>query len=140
MQHEPCRLLGHADGVSDLVRANAVLAVGERPDRDQPLFESDWRVLEDGSDLRRELAFGVNALALPLGLVFEEHNVIPATGRALHHAIRPALRNHVSDAVLWVSEVLNRGLKGSWVHDVITCLTTWIQVMVRPLFGSPAAR
>src|SRR6266480_6213402 len=39
MQHEPSRLLSYADSATDLVRANAILAIGDHPNHDQPLLQ-----------------------------------------------------------------------------------------------------
>src|SRR5947208_4843328 len=62
VQHEPSRLLSYSDGTGDLVGANSVAAIGDHPNHNQPFFKRDRRVLKNGSDLRRELAFCVSAL------------------------------------------------------------------------------
>lgn len=55
MIHEPRGLLGYIDDPSDLIRADAVLAVGNEPHRTEPLLERDRAVFEDRTDLDGEL-------------------------------------------------------------------------------------
>ena len=49
----------------------------------------------------------MDALALPLALIFEEHNVFASTGGADHDAIWPAELDHEIEAVIGVREVDN---------------------------------
>ena|ERR1019366_4905999 len=102
MEHEPCRLLSDADGLCDLVAADTVFAVAEHPDHHQPLLKRDGRILKDGSHFGAELAILVGALTLPFPLIIEERHVVTATGRTGHSAIRPALRDHILQAVIKV--------------------------------------
>jgi hypothetical protein len=44
----------------------------------------------------------MDALALPLALVVEEHHVIPTAGRAENDAIRPAQKHHVGQSIVRV--------------------------------------
>src|ERR1017187_1788698 len=115
MQHEPCRFLSNADGAANLVRTNAFAPFRNHPNAKKPLVQSDWRVLENGSSLGRELPFGVDALTLPLALVMQEHNVIPTAGRAGHNAIGPAKQSHVGQSVVRVSVENYRLLQGLWL-------------------------
>jgi len=62
VHHEPCRLLGNFEGLPDLVRANAVLAVRKHPHCAEPLVETYRRILEYGADLYRVLFLAVSAL------------------------------------------------------------------------------
>jgi hypothetical protein len=87
MKHEPRGFLGDAEGAMHLVRANAVLAVGEHPEAWQPLPETDRRILEHGPDLYRKLL--PTRPALPNAASLEEQGVGAATVRA-RHAIGPA--------------------------------------------------
>src|SRR5260370_41280526 len=55
MEPEPAGLLGDADRPRQLVGADTVLAVGEHPERGQPLVEANRAILEDRAELDREL-------------------------------------------------------------------------------------
>ena len=55
MEHEPCRLLCDANCAMYLIAGDAVFAVGKHPHRAHPLIKADGRVLEDRSNLEREL-------------------------------------------------------------------------------------
>lgn len=109
VEHEPCRLLSDAEGASYFIGTDAVLAVRNHPNSDKPLVERKRGILKDSSDFGRELTLSVDALALPLALILEENNIVPATGRADYFAIRPAEFDHELEAVVGVREV-NNGL------------------------------
>ena len=115
VHHEPCRLLGNSDGASNLVRADAVLAIGQKPNGSEPLVGGDRRILHDGADLRGELALWVYALALPLALILQEYNVYAPTGRAGDDAIRPAKADHIGQNIIRVSEMQDRRLQSLWL-------------------------
>ena len=55
VQDEPRRLLSDSQVAPDFIRANAVLAVYEHPQRDQPLVQGNGGVLEDSAHLNGEL-------------------------------------------------------------------------------------
>src|SRR5207248_11488029 len=55
VEHEPAGFLGDAECARQFVRADAVLAVGEHPERGQPLVQPDRAILEDRAELDREL-------------------------------------------------------------------------------------
>ena len=67
-EHEPRGLLGDAKRAGQFVAADAVLAVGEQPERGKPLLKADGGILKDGSDLERELRLWVLGVALPTAL------------------------------------------------------------------------
>ena len=114
VQHEPCGFLCHAKGAVQFPRRNAVLVVDDHPDSGEPLLKRNRRVLKDRSDLGRELALRVNALALPAALVGEELGVCPTTSGTGHDSIRESQRDHVREAIIGVCEVLDCLLQGLW--------------------------
>ena len=118
VHHEPCRFLSDADGAANLVGTDSVFAVGEHPHCGKPLVEGDWRILENGSDFSGELALCVDALALPLALNGEEHNILAPTGGAFD-ATRPAQLDHIGQRVIRIDEENDGLLKCLWlVHGV----------------------
>src|SRR5271168_838493 len=65
VKHEPSRLLSNTDSAGNFVGTDAVLAIRNHPNGDEPLVEGNWRVLENGADLGTELLAGMIGLALP---------------------------------------------------------------------------
>lgn len=63
VKHEPRRLLCDAKRSGQFVRRDAILGVGNQPNRGKPLVETQRRVLEDRPDLDGELL--LTCLALP---------------------------------------------------------------------------
>ncbi len=114
MQHKPCRLLGNADSLGDLVRRDTILAVGQHPNGSEPLIGRDGRILHDGANLCRELPLWMYALALPLALILQEYNVSPTAPGAVHDAIREAKALHVLHCIVGIREKQNRILQGLW--------------------------
>ena len=112
VKHEPCGFLGHAKRPGKLARANAILSGGDNPNRWKPLFETKRGILKYGSDLSGELTLGVNTLALPFLLHLQERRIGTSAGRA-DNAVRPAMGNHVGDAVIGVCEVDDGFLKSA---------------------------
>jgi hypothetical protein len=105
VHHEPSGFLGDSKRARNLVTTNPIAAVTNHPDRSYPLVQRDGRVLENSPDLRGELALEVNALALPLPLILEEHNIVSATSGTGDNAVGPAQTNHVSERVVGIVEV-----------------------------------
>lgn len=105
MEHEPRGLLGDAECASYFVGTDSVLAVGNHPNGDEPLVERNRGILHDGSDLDGKLPMVMDALALPLPLILEEHSVLTTTGRAGDFAIGPSQLDHEFEAVVGVCEV-----------------------------------
>src|SRR5205085_9291014 len=118
VHHKPRSFLSDTQSARDFVRADSVPAVHQHPDSSEPLLQGDWRILKNSSDLRTELAMIVNRFALPLALVFQEHNIIAATGGANHDAIRPAFTNHVGQRIVGVCEELDRLRESAWLLAV----------------------
>ena len=112
VEHEPCGLLSDAQSAVDFVAANSVLAIGNHPNCDKPFVQLDRTILENGTDLDRKLAVVVDGLALPLSLILEEHNVIPATGRADYDIVRPAQLRQEFEAIVLIGEVQDGLLQG----------------------------
>ena len=92
-EHEPRGFLGDAERAGQFVAADAVLAVGEQPERRQPLLK---RRSAESSKMVPTLSenFGLRVLpvALPAAGVLQIGDVLGAAMRAAHHAIRPADR------------------------------------------------
>ncbi len=104
--HVPSRLLGDAERPRHFIGADAVLAVGDHPNGDEPLIERQRAILKDRPDLRRELLAGVLFLALPKAARRDVANVRAATGRA-RNAVRPAKLDHVLKGYVRVCKVPN---------------------------------
>lgn len=113
VQHEPCGLLGDAKSAGHFVGTDSVFAIGNHPNSDKPLVQRQRRILKDSPDFDRELPFGVDALALPLALILEEHGVLAATSGADHDAIWPAQLDHELEAVIGIREMDDCLLEGS---------------------------
>jgi len=75
MIHEPSRFLGNAEIAGHLVRANAVLTIGNHPNSGEPLVQAERTVLEDCSDLGRKLPLGMFFFAFPYTAGADEPNV-----------------------------------------------------------------
>jgi|SRR6266850_146366 len=114
MQHEPCGLLSDAKGAAYFVGTNPIFAIGNHPDSDEPFVQWERRILKDGPNLHRKLTLGMDALALPLPLVFEEHGILALTGWASNHAIGPAQLDHEFQAIVGVGEVDDGLLESLW--------------------------
>ena len=112
-QHKPRGLLGDTKGAGQFVAADAVLAVGEQPERGQPLLEADSGILEDGADLQRELGFGVLLVALPDTRRFEVGDLLGAAPRAADSAIGPPDGLNGLPAIVVIREEQNRFAEGS---------------------------
>lgn len=104
VQHEPRRLLSDTERPSKFVGRDAVLAVGDEPNSRKPLVEPERGILEDSSDLERELLLA--ALALPNLAGGDERGVaMPATG-ADDLAIRPAEIQNEVERPIGIREVV----------------------------------
>lgn len=104
-QHEPRGFLSHAECSGQFVRTYAVLAIGDEPERREPLLKAKSGVLENGSDLERELALGMFGVALVPALSSEPSHVFRPTGRARHFAIGPADGFDCLTAIVEIPEV-----------------------------------
>jgi hypothetical protein len=101
VEHEPGRLLSDAESASEFVRRDAVLRVGDEPNRREPLVETEGRILEDGADLHGELLFARLALPEASG---GQVGVRPLTAGA-NRAVRPAETGDELGADIQVTEV-----------------------------------
>jgi hypothetical protein len=121
MVHEPRSLLRDAKRAGDLVTANAVFAVHDHPHSREPLVEAQGAILENGSNLDRELTALVCALTLPLPLLRQKCHVCAATGWA-DNAVGPSAGHKIVKAILRIREIndcLLQCLRGCFVrHDV----------------------
>ena len=117
VQHEPCGLLGDADSAGHFIGTDAIFAIGDHPNGNEPLVETDWRILENGSDFDAELPMVVNALALPLPLIRKEVGVFAFTSGA-NNAVWPAQVYHPIQTVIWTGEVNDCLLECFWLFHV----------------------
>jgi len=115
VEHEPCALLSDAKSATNLIGTDAVLAIGNHPNSDEPLVQTNRRILENSPDLHAKLALGMNALALPFVLILEEHGILAATSGAGNDAIGPANLDHELQAVLRAGEVQHGLLESLWL-------------------------
>ena len=123
MKHEPCGLLSDAESACDFVGTDAVLAVRNHPHSGKPLVERHGRILKDGADLDGELPLSVDALALPLALIREEHEHPSATSRAFN-AIGPAAADHELEAIIGIREVDDGLLECLWALFIVSHLNS----------------
>ncbi len=113
MEHEPSRLLSDAESPSNLVRANAVLAIRNHPNSDEPLVERERGILKDSSHFARELFASMCRFAFPHPTSRDESNIVPATSGAFD-AIGPAALNDEVEAIVGVGEVFDSLLESLW--------------------------
>jgi hypothetical protein len=103
----------------NLIRANAVFAIYQQPNRRKPLLQCDRRILKNRSHLQGELLAWVSAAAAVEPRFFKVGNFISAALWAAHLAIGPANCDHELAAVLEVTEVLNGFLECLWVFHAV---------------------
>src|SRR5271166_2159433 len=103
VKHEPRRLLSNADSLSQFVTADTFLARRQHPHSGHPFVHADRRILENGSDLHRELLLAAVAEPYPAGL--QERVEFRAAAGAVDAAIRPAKLNGIAKCAIWVREV-----------------------------------
>lgn len=102
VQHEPCRLLRYAKRTGDLVARYTVLAICEHPHRAEPLIKTNGGILENGSDLNREL-FAASE-ARPHQPRLEKRQLLALAAWALG-TIRPLSFGNSFEARQWVGKV-----------------------------------
>ena len=105
MEHEPAGFLRDTKRPRQLVRADAVLAVGQHPERGEPLVEPDGAVLENRAELHRELSPTLTALPDAAGL---EKAGVARFARRTGRPFRPAQRGQKGQAGVGVREVADR--------------------------------
>jgi hypothetical protein len=132
MEHEPCGFLSHSKRFRNFATANAILAVKDQPHCRKPLVQTERRVLEDSSNLHRELSPRVAFAALPAQLILQEadtRTAAPWTG----NAVLPlgATGDEIVQAVLLIREVQDRFLQGLWfVCAFHASIVRWNRVLV----------
>lgn len=110
VKQEPRAFLRDADGAMNLVRANAVLRVGNHPHRAEPLIKTNWAIFHHGSEFDREHLFAF--FALPSATRRNEGMATRAATRA-SNAIRPSNLNHKPQRIVGIGKVDNRLLKSA---------------------------
>ena len=113
MEHEPSCLLGNIKVPGHFVGTDAVLGIGNEPDRSEPLIKSHRAVLKDGAHLDRELPLGVLALAFPDAARGDEPNIVASASWA-RYPIGPAQANHEVQADIRVREVSDCFYQSLW--------------------------
>ena len=106
LKHEPRGPLHDAQVTGDLVGTDAVLAIGNKEHRAEPLVQTEGRILKDSPDLDRELLFAVQALPHEPGA--EERGALGLAPRAYRNAIIPAKASEELNAGKLVGEIFDR--------------------------------
>jgi len=104
VQHEPRRLLRHAERPRKFVRGCSVLGVGEQPQSREPFAKRDRALLEDRPGLSREHALAIFA-APGLAGRNELHGSRAATHPGTGDRVRPADLDEVGPGPVRVREV-----------------------------------
>ena len=123
VKHEPRGLLGHSKRFRNFATADAILAVEYQPHCREPLVQTERRVLEDSSNLHRELPSWMTDAALPAQLILQESHsgtAAPRTGNATL-PLR-ATGDKIAQAVPLIREVQDRFLQGLWFISVFHAL------------------
>jgi hypothetical protein len=102
VQQEPSRLLCDTQSAVNLVRANAVLAVGQHPHCRHPLIQTDRAIFHNRADFEGELLFAT--LAVPHFASLDKGVLVGSTTRASHFASSPAQVLRVVEATVCVGE------------------------------------
>src|ERR1017187_999205 len=113
VQHEPRGLLGDAKRPMQFPRTDAVLGSGNHPHSREPLVQPEWGVFKDGAELYGELGLGVAGSALEHPPRLDEANVSGPAGWTAN-PFRPAPRNEITQAIIWICEVNNCFHEGYW--------------------------
>src|SRR5208337_3621740 len=123
MQHEPRGFLSHPKRFRNFATAHTVLAVEYQPHCRKPLIQAERRILEDGSNLHRELPSWMTDTALPAQLILQEADAGATTPRA-GNAVLPlrATGDKIAQAVFLIREVENCFLQALWFVSVFHAL------------------
>ena len=103
VHHEPSRLLGDAKSAANLVRANPVLGVHDKPNGNHPLVHAERGILEDSSDFDGELLLTV--FAEPNAPCRDKRVLCSIAAWASDLAIRPAQLYRVIERALGIGEI-----------------------------------
>jgi len=118
VQHKPCGLLRDSQTPVDLIAADTVFAVDDKPRGWEPLLQWQRGILKDGPGFQREAGLEVIPVALPYAGLRQPRYTLGTAMRAFHHAVRPAQLDHELAAMLEIGEVQNRVPEGCFaVHD-----------------------
>src|ERR1700722_6035833 len=127
VKHEPCRLLSDSQSAVNLHAGDAILAVAEHPKSGHPLIHAQRRILEDRSDLERELL--IASTAEPDAASLDEVVLVGITARTHNLATGPTKLHGVVETPLRVREVRNGLLKCLWrvhkqfIRRLFACVT-----------------
>jgi predicted RNA-binding Zn-ribbon protein involved in translation (DUF1610 family) len=117
MQHEPCRLLGDASATRNLVRRDAIFAVGNHPSDHHPLVEGQSGVLKDRPNLEAELLLA--SIAFPDAASLDECMFLRSAAGTRDQTVRPAIVDGIGESAVFIGEVNDGFLKCLRVfHDV----------------------
>jgi hypothetical protein len=137
VEYEPCSFLSDADGTVNLPRANAILAIGDKPHSGQPLVQAERRILKDSASLDGELPHGVAFITLPAIVLFLKSHVV-ATAAWANNTIAPTASNNVLAAIDRVRKENNCVFKSRGFHKSKYAGIAWsCQVYSCPYFGAP---
>src|ERR1019366_6617552 len=146
MQHEPCGLLSDVQIAGKFATADAILAVGEKPQSGKPLIKADGGILAHTSNLHGEFALRMMAGASPSAAMRPEFYFVRAASWASDRAIRPAANGQIVNAVVGIREVNDCFLQALWfahglaLHEQNHSLNTWwSQVNNCPILGCTGA-
>lgn len=121
MHHEPGGFLGDAKTTSDLIGRNAILGIGQHPERKEPIIQLNRTILEDGPYL--------GAVLLPAQFALIDRPrlhiaVFMGSAAWTSRTLRPTQGTQQILAPLLIREVLNGFLKrwlarsDSWATSV----------------------
>jgi len=103
VKEKPCRLLSDPQISCNLVTANTVLAVGNKPHSRKPLVQTNRGIFHDGADLDGEFALGVMATALPSSSLCAEADLV-RSARWADNALRPTSHRQIVNAIVRIGE------------------------------------
>ena len=135
MEHEPCGLLSDAKCPCDFATADTVFAVEDEPHCREPFVQAERRLLEDGSNLDRELPLRMPHAALPAQLILQESELGATAGWAGGDTVRENTRNEIVQAVFRVGKVNDRFFKSPWFLAFHTSSVLERRVLVKYIFA-----
>jgi len=117
MEHEPRGLLGDIQVAGDFVAANPIFAIDYEPHGHKPLIERERTVLEDRTNLDRELPPIVFLAAFPESPCFQEADFFGAASRTAN-TVRPTGSHQQRQCAVTVGEITNRFDQGVGPRDL----------------------
>jgi hypothetical protein len=101
MQHEPCGLLRDAEIAGQLRASDAFFVAGDQPNRDEPLPQAEFRILENRTNLdRKALSAGFALVSAAIREIVD----LRAAAVWAERPVRPADRAEMLNARLLVRE------------------------------------